>query len=179
MKTIKRLNFQDKLVYFFKNMRNINDFNPELLSIDDFAIFKDGSMMFDIVFCEENTVPHIVFNSIECIFIKSGVFSYLIFCESDKNKKMLDKYIKVIDKIKEEMLLLTIDEYKIGDDLFVMGKDFTRFKFKSDDKLVYNQKINVPVCVISISSVFERGGWYYPQTELQDCFYESDYLDEN
>ena len=40
-------------------------------------------------YCEENNVPHIVFNNIECIFRKSGVFSYLSFCESDKNKKML------------------------------------------------------------------------------------------
>ena len=41
------------------------------------------------------------------------------------------------------------------------------------------KKINVPVCVISISSVFEKGDWYYPQTELQDSSWESDYLDEN
>ena len=48
-----------------------------------------------------------------------------------------------------------------------------RFRFKTNDNLVYNQKINVPVCVISISSVFEERNWYYPQIELQDCFYES------
>ena len=52
MKTIKGLNIQDKLGYFFKNMRNINDFDLELLSVDDFTIFKDGSIMFDIVCCE-------------------------------------------------------------------------------------------------------------------------------
>ena len=68
---------------------------------------------------------------------------------------MLDKYIKVIDKIKEEILFLTIDKDENGDDLFVMGRDFMTFKFKADDKLVYNQKINVPVCVISINSVFD------------------------
>ena len=87
MKTIKRLNTQYKYGYFFMNMTSINDFDPELLSIDDFAVFKDGSVMYDIVCCEENNTPHIVFNNIECIFRKSGVFSYLTFCESDKNKK--------------------------------------------------------------------------------------------
>ena len=153
-------------------MTNINDFDPELLSINDFTIFKDGSAMFNTDYCEENTVPHIAFNNIECIFRKSGVYNYLIFCESDKNKKMLDKYIKCIDQIKEEILSLAIDETE--DDLLVTGKDFMRFRFKTDDKLVYNQKINVPVCVISISSVFEKGDWYYPQTELQDCSYESE-----
>ena len=49
-----------------------------------------------------------------------------------------------------------------------------RFRFKTDDNLVYNQKISVPVCVMSISSVVKKGDWYYPQFKLQDCFYESD-----
>ena len=80
---------------------------------------------------------------------------------------MLDKYVKVIDEIKEEILFI------IEDDLFVMGKDFTRFRFKTNDNLPYNKKINVPVCVISISSVFEEKNWYYPQIELHECFYES------
>ena len=44
----------------------------------------------------------------------------------------------------------------IDDDIFVIDRDFMRFKFKSNDNLVYNQKINVLVCVISISSVFEE-----------------------
>ena len=63
--------------------------------------------------------------------------SYLVFCETEKNKKILDNYITIIDQIKKEILFLT------KDDLFVMGKDFTRFKFKTDDNLSYNKKINV------------------------------------
>ena len=59
-----------------------------------------------------------------------------------------------------------------------MCKDFMRFRFETKDKLPYYQKINVPVCVISIKSAFEEG-WYYPQIDLQDCFYESDCFDEN
>ena len=88
---------------------------------------------------------------------------------------MLDKYVKMIDKIKEEILSLTIDENE--DELFAMSKDFTRFKFKTDN-LHYNKKNNVLVCVISISSVFEKGDWYYPHIELLECFHESDYLEE-
>ena len=125
--------------------------------------------------CEENNVPDIVFNNIECVLRKSGVFSYLSFCESDKNKKMLGDYVKVINGIKEEVLYF-IDEFE--DDLFILGKDFMRFKFKPDDNLVYNKKFNVPVCVISISSVVSKGDWQYPQIRLQECFYENDYLDE-
>ena len=50
---------------------------------------------------------------------------------------MLNRYVKVIDQLKEEILSF-IGEYE--DDLFIMGKYFTRFKFKTSDKLPYNQK---------------------------------------
>ena len=84
---------------------------------------------------------------------------------------MLNRYVQVIDKIKEEVLSF-IDE--LEDDLFIMGKNYMRFRFKTNDKLPYNQKINVPVCVISISSVVKKDNWYYFQTKLQECFYEND-----
>ena len=64
---------------------------------------------------------------------------------------MLDKYIKVIDEIKEEIFF--IEDAK-GD--FIMGKDFMRFRFKTNDNLPYNQIINVPVCVISKRILFEE-----------------------
>ena len=121
-------------------MTKINDFDPKFLLINDFKGSKDGSILFNVNYCEENNVPHIFFNNIECVFRKIGVFSYLIFCESDKNKKMLDEYSKVIDGIKNEVLSF-IDEFE--DDLFIMSKDFMRFKFKADDNLVYNKKFNV------------------------------------
>ena len=57
-----------------------------------------------------------------------------------------------------------------------MGKDFMRFRFKTDDKLVYNQEINISVCVISISSMLKKSEIYYPQFNLQECFYGNDYF---
>ena len=60
---------------------------------------------------------------------------------------MLDKYVKIIDEIKEEILLIQ-DRGKE----FIMAKDFMRFRFKTDD----NQKINNPVCVISISGLLKE-----------------------
>ena len=173
MKTIRELNIKDWSGYIFTNMTNINDFDPEFLLVNDFKSSKDGSIVFDIAYCEENNVPCIVFNNIVCIFRKSGVFSYLIFCEIDKNKKMLGDYVKVIDRIKEEVLSFT-DEFE--DEIFIMGKDTMRFRFKTNDKLPYNQKVNVPVCVVSMSSVIKKGDWYYPQIKLQECFYENDYI---
>ena len=37
------------------------------------------------------------------------------------------------------------------------------------------KKINAPVCVITISSIFEGNRIYSQQITLYDCFYENDY----
>ena len=76
--------------------------------------------------------------------------------------------------MKEEIFSFKNDEE--DDEIFIVGSDFMRFRFKTDDKLVYNQKINILVCVISISSVVNKGNRYYFQTKLQECFYENDYF---
>ena len=136
-------------------MININDIDTGLLINGDFTVTKNGSIFFSISYCEEGNTPHIVFKDIECSFRKSGVFSYLIFCGGDGNKKMLDKYVKVIDQIKEEILFIVDEDIE-----FIMGKDFMRFKFRTDNNLPYNQKINDKVCVISMSSVFKERGRY-------------------
>ena len=164
METTKRLNIENKPGYYFMNMTNINDFDPKLLLINDITTFSCGSTMFEMSYCEKINTPYIVFNDIEFIFRKSGINKYLVFCQNDRNKKMLDNYTKIIDEIKDQILFIT------EDDLFLMGSNFTRFKFKTNDKLPYNKQINVPVCVTSINNVFEQG-WYYPQIILQECFY--------
>ena len=68
MITVKRLNIEDKPSYFFMIMTNINGVDPILLLINEFTIFEDGSVMFDISYCKENNTPYIVFNNVECIF---------------------------------------------------------------------------------------------------------------
>ena len=99
------------------------------------------------------------FNNIECIFRKSGMYSSLIFCESNKNKNMINNYVRIIDQLKKELLSWT-DELEV-DEMFALGKDFMRFRFRTDDNLVHNEKINLPVCVISLSSVVKKRYAYF------------------
>ena len=40
MKTIRELNIKDWSGYFFTNMTNINDIDPEFLWINDFKVFN-------------------------------------------------------------------------------------------------------------------------------------------
>ena len=67
---------------------------------------------------------------------------------------MSDKYVKIVDKRKEEIWSFLGDEY--FDEIFIIDKDFMRFKFKADDNLVYNRKTNISVCVITLSSVIKK-----------------------
>ena len=51
MKTIKKLNIEDKPEHFFTNMTNINDFDSKLLLINEIKTFKSGLTMFEISYC--------------------------------------------------------------------------------------------------------------------------------
>ena len=89
-------------------------------------------------------------------------------------------YFKIIKQLRDEVFSL-IDEFE--DHNFVFADDFrrfrfiendnviddgdddddddddinlSRFKFRTDDNLLYNKKINIPVCVISLSSVIKK-----------------------
>ena len=48
------------------------------------------------------------------------------------------------------------------------------FKIKTDDNLIYNKRINIPVCVISLSSIIGKEHNYYPNFKLQKCLYENE-----
>ena len=81
---------------------------------------------------------------------------------------MLNNYLKIIDQVKEEMIAWTDKES------FTFNDGFLKFKFRADDNLVYNEIINILVCVISLSSVIKRKNNYYPNFNLKSCFYESE-----
>ena len=58
MRTVKKLNIKDKPGYFFTNMANIIDFDPNFLVINEFTIFENRSTIFEINYCQENNTPH-------------------------------------------------------------------------------------------------------------------------
>ena len=141
MKIIKELKILNLSSYFFKEMINILDIEPEYIMINHFKGCKDGSILFNFYYSDEINVLHIVFNNIECI-PKKSIHSYLIFCKNDKNKDMINNYLKIIDQVKDEMISWTDEED------FTFNDDFLKFKFRTDDNLVYNEIIHIPVCVI-------------------------------
>ena len=61
--------------------------------------------------------------------------------------------------IAEQIEPITGDEVKYS-------KDILKVKFKTNDDLPFGEVINIPVCVIVISNIFQENNKYYPQMLL-------------
>ena len=96
---------------------------------------------------------------------KSGKNKYLIFSSTEENKLMLGNYTEIFDEIPKQI-------ESISDDKVKYCRDIMRINFKTNDVLMFNEIINIPVCVTVVSSFFKENDEYYPQISLHDCFYE-------
>ena len=78
MKRIRELKIKDWSGYFFEEMVNILDIDPECFIVSDTKECTDGTMVY--LCCSDKTVvPHIAFNNIDCYFKKSGTYNFLVF----------------------------------------------------------------------------------------------------
>ena len=84
----------------------------------------------------------------------------------DKNKKVLEKYTSLWDKIKYHTQ--TINAGKSGE----YEKDYMKIMFNLDDDLPLNKILNLCILTIVVRSVFEEDSKYYPQVFLDECLYE-------
>ena len=66
------------------------------------------------------------------------------------------------DEIEKQIELIT------GDKVAKFNKDFMKIIFKTNDDLPLNKIINIPVCVVIVSSIFKEDGKYCLQVLLHD-----------
>ena len=90
---------------------------------------------------------------------------YLIFDSIDENKELLKKYNDVFNGIRNKIKKISGDECDYE-------KDYTKIKFNSDDDLSLNKALKFHKFTITIRSVFEEDGKFYPQVFLDDALYE-------
>ena len=93
---------------------------------------------------------YLVFNNLDAYIEKSGENRYLIFASTEKNKLMLENYTELWDEIKEQIELIT------GDKVTKYSKDFMKIRFTTHDDLPLYKIINIPVCVVIVSSIFKE-----------------------
>ena len=81
-------------------------------------------------------------------------------------QKSIREIHRTFDDIKKEMK--AIRGGKGGE----YGKDFTKIKFDTDDKLPLNKPLTLRLLTIIVRSVFEEDSKFYLQVYLDECLYE-------
>ena len=157
MKNIKQINIKNRTYYFFNDMINIEDSDLSLIKIDkNIGIYHIGYITIkSISDCENiNCVNplYLMIDEVDGYIEESNGNKYLTFASTDKNKKVLEKYIKLWDQIKYH--IQTINAGNTGE----YEKDYMRIKFNSDDDLLLNKILKVRMLTIIVRSIFEEDG---------------------
>ena len=90
---------------------------------------------------------------------------YLIFDSADEKKELIKKYNYVFNGIRDKIR-------EINSGVCDYEKDCMKTKFNSDDDLPLNKPLKFCLVTITIRSVFEEDGKFYPQVFLDDTLYE-------
>ena len=179
MRDVKEINIKNRTYYFFDNMTNTKDFDPNLQKIDKKS-YKNIDIYYIGYITEKDS--YYVKVSINCVnsvnplylniseadgYIKEKNRSkYLVFDLANENNEVLKKYNKPWDVIKNE--IETINSLKASES----HKDFMKMKFSSDDNKPLYKILKPHKMTIVISSVSKGHCQFYPQVYLDECLYE-------
>ena len=158
MGEVKQINIKNRTYYFYNDMINIKNFEPNLLKIDrksykNIGIYNIGYITIKkIDDCENiysvNSLDLLVNHASRYIEEKNGN-KYLIFDSKDENKELFKKCNDVWNGIKNKIEAVSSGEcdYK---------KDYMEIKINSDDDLPLNKplKFHMITIICLVSDLF-------------------------
>ena len=156
MGEVKQINIKNWTYYFYNDIIDLKDFQPNLLKID-----KKSYKNIDIYYIGYITIK--IIDDYESIYSMNPLYLYI---NHDEIKEVLKKYADVWDGIKDKIKAINGGK---GNDY---GKDYIKIKFNSDDDLPLNKPLKFYAMTIIIRSVFEEDDKLYPQPFLDDTLYE-------
>ena len=174
MGEVKQINIINRTYYFYNDIIDLKDFEPNLLKID-----KNSYKNIDVYYIGYITIKKIddyeSIYSVNPLYLRinhaSGYIEekngnkYLIFDSVDENKEVLKKYADVWDGIKNKIKAIN------GGKENNYGKDYMKIRFVSDNDLPLNKLLKFHVMTIIVRFVFEDGK-LYPQRFLDNTLYE-------
>ena len=175
MGNIKQINIKNRTYNFFNDMINIKEFDSNQLKIDkksykNIGIYYIGYITIKGISDYENINSvnplYLIIAEVDGYIEENNGNKYLTFVSTDKNKKVLEKYTKLWDKIKYH--IQTINAGKSGE----YEKDYMKIKFNSDDDLPLYEMLKLHTLTIIVRSAFEEDGKFYPKVLLDECLYE-------
>ena len=172
MVTTKQMNIKNRSYYFYKDLINIKDFDPNLLKLD-----KKTSMDIDIYYIRYVTKKdeykinivnslYLLVNRIDGFIDEKEGDKYLNIASTDRNSEVLKKCLEVWSAIKG--CIEKINNSKLGE----YDKDYIKIKLSSDDDFPLNKLLSFLSLTVIIKNIFEKDGKYCPQIFLDDCLYE-------
>ena len=165
----KQINLKNRSYYFRNDQIWINNFDAKNLKLDKKSVMDIN--IYYIGYVTKKTEYNI--NSVNPLYLFISAFDrfideknrnkYLNITLTDNNNDVLIKYAEVCNGMKDKIK-------KINNDPVVeYDKDYIKIKFNSDDNLPLNEVLKFHAVIITIRSVFERDGKYYPQIFLDDA----------
>ena len=167
-----KLTLKNQTQYFYNDIINLKDFEPNLLKIDKkhykgMNIYYTGYIKIKKIDDFESIYSvnplYLRINHASGYIQEKNGNKYLILDDYvDENKEVLKKFADVWNGIKNK--IKTINGGKEND----YGNDYMKIKFNSDDDLPLNKPLKFHAMTIIIRSVFEEDGKFYPQLFLND-----------
>ena len=174
MGIVKQIDIKNRTYYFYNDMINIKKFDSKLLKIDkksykDIGIYNIWYITIKKIDDYESIYSvnplHLIIAHASGYIEEIGVNKYLVFDSTDENEELLKKYNDVFHGVRDKIK-------KIKGDGCDYEKGYMKIKFNSDDDLSLNKKLKFHNITITIRSVFEEDGKFYPQVFLDDTLYE-------
>ena len=174
MGDVKQISIKNRTYYFYNDMINLKNLEPNLSKIDrksykNIGIYNIGYITIKKIDDYENIYSvnplYLNVNHTNGYIEENNENKYLIFDSADENKELIKKYQDVWNGIRNKI-------EAIGNGGCDYEKDFMKTKFNSDDNLPLNKPLKFHIMTIIIRSVFEEDGKLYLQVFLDDALYE-------
>ena len=173
MNQIKEINIKNHIYYFFGDMINIKNFDPNQIKIDkkwyqNIIIYYIGYITIrNLSYIKNYSVNplYLIIDRVDGCIEENNGNKYLRIVSNDKNKDTLKKYAELWDKTKDLIRSVTNNS---GD----YDEKYMKMKFNSDDNLPWNKILKLHNLTIVVTSVFQKDKEYYPQDFLYEYLYE-------
>ena len=112
-RNIKQINIKNRPCYFFNDMINIKNFDPNLLKITKLSFRGVFSFnIYHIKYITMKSLDHVNFDNENFLYLilnnvdgyteESNVIKYLVFAFTDENKEALKKHTKLWNETKSQ-----------------------------------------------------------------------------
>ena len=165
---IKKQNIKNRTYYFYNDLINLDGFDADLVKLDkkefmNINVYYVGYVTKKPVYNIDSVNPLYlnIYKLVGFIEEKDGR-KYLNVASIDHNNNVLKKYSEVWKGIKNQIV-------KINNGLGgKYDKHYMKIKFDSDDDLPVDKLMRFYDLTVTIRSIFEKDGKYYPQIFLHN-----------